>query len=333
MLKLLLGRNQDQISEAVLRAAAERVPGRRSLVIVPEQYSHVTERRLCAIGGDSISARAEVLTFSRLAQRVFQEKGGSARPVLDKGGRLLLMHLAVRRLRGELNVYRQAGEKAGFLTSLLATADECKSYCIPPELLLEAGESEPERGRRLRELGLVLGAYDALTAQRAEDPRDKLSRLADTLRGTDYFRGKAVFLDGFTDFTPQERLVLGVMLRQSELVTAGLRCDTLDMGGASVFNPVRHTALALTSPVWNMSACPYLRCWSRSSLFWSGTCSPARLRCLNARRSIFLCNAAPIPIRRHPKRRRRFCALSGRRACVSVISPWRCVTFPAGATD
>ena len=63
MLKLLLGRNQDQISEAVLCAAAERVPGRRSLVIVPEQYSHVTERRLGAIGGDSISARAEVLTF------------------------------------------------------------------------------------------------------------------------------------------------------------------------------------------------------------------------------------------------------------------------------
>ena len=247
MLKLLLGRNQDQISEAVLRAAAERVPGRRSLVIVPEQYSHVTERRLCAIGGDSVSVRAEVLTFSRLAQRVFQEKGGSARPVLDKGGRLLLMYLAVRRLRGELNVYRQAGEKAGFLTGLLATADECKSYCIPPELLLEAGESEPERGQRLRELGLVLGAYDALTARRAEDPRDKLSRLADTLRGTDYFRGKAVFLDGFTDFTPQERLVLGVMLRQSELVIAGLRCDTLDMSGASVFAPVRHTALALTS--------------------------------------------------------------------------------------
>ena len=127
---------------------------------------------VCVRSGETrISARAEVLTFSRLAQRVFQEKGGSARPVLDKGGRLLLMHLAVRRLRGELNVYRQAGEKAGFLTSLLATADECKSYCIPPELLLEAGESEPERGRRLRELGLVLGAYDALTAQRAEDPR------------------------------------------------------------------------------------------------------------------------------------------------------------------
>lgn len=247
MLKLLLGRNQDQITEAVLHAAVEKVPGRRALVIVPEQYSHITERRLCALGGDAISARAEVLTFSRLAQRVFQELGGSARPVLDKGGRALLMHLAVSRLSSELKIYRQAGEKAGFLTSLLATADECKSYCISPETLLEAGESAQESGQRLRELGLVLGAYDAMTADRAEDPRDKLSRLADTLRGTDYFRGKAVFLDGFTDFTPQERLVLAVMLRQSELVTVGLRCDTLELSGNAVFAPARHTALTLTS--------------------------------------------------------------------------------------
>ena len=247
MLKLLLGRNQNQITETVLRSAAEPVSGRRALVIVPEQYSHVTERRLCAIGGDAISARAEVLTFSRLAQRVFQELGGSARPVLDKGGRLLLMHLAVSRLSSELKIYRQAGEKAGFLTSLLATADECKSYCIPPETLLEAGQSAQESGQRLRELGLVLGAYDAMTAQRAEDPRDKLSRLADTLRGTDYFRGKVVFLDGFTDFTPQERLVLAVMLRQSELVTVGLRCDTPELSGAAIFAPARHTSLTLTS--------------------------------------------------------------------------------------
>ena len=76
----------------MLRGAAES-PAAGSLVIVPEQYSHVMERRLCEMGGVSGSARCEVLTFSRLAHRVFQEWGGSARPVLDRGGRLLLMHL------------------------------------------------------------------------------------------------------------------------------------------------------------------------------------------------------------------------------------------------
>ena len=185
MLKLLLGREQAAITRTVLTQAAAPGKRARSLVIVPEQYSHETERKLCKLGGDGVSDRAEVLTFSRLAQRVFQELGGSARPVLDQGGRLLLMHLAVARLAGELKLYRRAREKAGFLTSLLATADECKSYCISPELMLEAGGAAGEEGERLRELGLIFAAYDALVADRAEDPRDRLTRLAHTLRGTD----------------------------------------------------------------------------------------------------------------------------------------------------
>ena len=247
MLKLLLGRNQSAITDAILARAAAPAPGQRSLVIVPEQYSHVTERKLCRLGGDAVSARSEVLTFSRLAQRAFQELGGSARPVLDKGGRLLLMHLATARLAGELKLYRQAREKAGFLSSLLATADECKSYRIAPELLLEAGETAGEQGQRLRELGLILSAYDALVASRAEDPRDRLTRLAQTLGGTDYLRSRAVYLDGFTDFTPQERLVLEVLLRQTDSVTVGLRCDTLQMTGEEIFAPTRRTALALVA--------------------------------------------------------------------------------------
>ena len=245
MLRLLLGRDQNQITRAVLRGAVES-PAAGSLVIVPEQYSHVTERRLCELGGDTVSARCEVLTFSRLAHRVFQECGGSARPVLDQGGRLLLMHLAVSRLASELTIYGRAGKKASFLSSLLATAEECKSYCITPQLLLEAGASAPERGgQRLRELGLILGAYDALTMERAEDPRDRLTRLAQALKRANYLTGKAVFLDGFTDFTPQERLVLEVMLRRARSVTVGLRCDTLEPEGLPLFAPTRQTAVQL----------------------------------------------------------------------------------------
>lgn len=246
MLKLLLSRNQNTITDAVLAGAVENACRGKSLLIVPEQYSHQTERKLCQLGGDAISAHAEVLTFSRLAQRAFQELGGSARTTLDKGGRLLLMHLAVKRLSGALKVYRRSTEKASFLTSLIATADECKSYCISPELLIEAADAATDTaGQRLRELGWIFSAYDALVAQRAEDPRDRLTRLAATLKGSSYLAGKRVYLDCFTDFTPQEKLVLAVLMRQAKSVTVGLRCDTLDLDGDPVFTPSRHTALGL----------------------------------------------------------------------------------------
>ena len=201
MLKLLLSRNQNTVTHAILAQTVERARTGRTLLIVPEQYSHSMERKLCQLGGDGISAHAEVLTFSRLAQRAFQELGGSARTTLDQGGRLLLMHLAVKRLAGQLQVYRRSSEKANFLTSLIAACDECKSCCITPELLLEAADAAGDTtGQRLRELGLIFSAYDALVSQRAEDPRDKLTRLAETLKGSGSFGGKHICLDCFTDF-------------------------------------------------------------------------------------------------------------------------------------
>lgn len=248
MLKLLLSRNQNILTQTILANTVERAQTGQCLFIVPEQYSHSTERMLCKLGGDGISAHAEVLTFSRLAQRVFQELGGSARTTLDKGGRLMLMHLAVKRLSGQLQVYRRSSEKASFLTGLITACDECKSCCITPELLLEAADAaDAAAGQRLRELGMIFAAYDAIVAQRAEDPRDKLTRLAETLKGSGWFGGKYIFIDCFTDFTPQEKLVITAMLRQAKSVSVGLRCDTLDPDGETIFDPSRHTALGLAA--------------------------------------------------------------------------------------
>lgn len=56
-------------------------------------------------GGDRVSLYAEVLSFSRLANRVFLAAGGMGEPELDAGGRLLLMHQAVKAVSRQLTVY------------------------------------------------------------------------------------------------------------------------------------------------------------------------------------------------------------------------------------
>ena len=76
MFKLLLSRAGGGKTTAVLdrlcRAGAERP----QVLLVPEQMSHETERALCKAGGPQINLRAEVLSFSRLANRIFQAAGG-----------------------------------------------------------------------------------------------------------------------------------------------------------------------------------------------------------------------------------------------------------------
>ena len=85
MLKLLLGRAGTGKTLALLETMTRRGPDRPQVLIVPEQHSHDMERRLCAIGGSPVSRYAEVLSFTRLADRVFSA-GGRPRLWTPEGG-------------------------------------------------------------------------------------------------------------------------------------------------------------------------------------------------------------------------------------------------------
>ena len=91
MFKLLLGRAGTGKTTAVLKRLCRAGAERPQVLLVPEQQSHETERALCTVGGPQASLYAEVLSFSRLANRIFQTAGGLGEEELESGGRLLLM--------------------------------------------------------------------------------------------------------------------------------------------------------------------------------------------------------------------------------------------------
>lgn len=248
MVKLLIGRGGAGKSQAILERMASQAQSRRQVLIVPEQHSHRAERRLCRAGGNLLSLQGEVLTFTRMANRVFARAGGLAAPTLDQGGRLLVMYLAVRAMREGLSVYQNPSAKPAFLAGLLDTLDECKSYQVRPEALMEAGDGlGGSAGDKLHDLGLILGAYGTLCEELGADPRDMLTRLAQALKDCDWGAGMDFYLDAFTDFTPQQALVLGELMKKAHSVTFALTCDHLveDEEGLGIFSPARKTAAFL----------------------------------------------------------------------------------------
>ena len=246
MLKLLLGRAGTGKTTEILGTMAREGERRPQLLIVPEQHSHDAERQLCAVGGNGVSLCAEVLSFTRLASRVFSVAGGLAEPVLDAGGRLLLMDVALKAVEDRLKVYVRPSRKPPFLTQLAATVDECKGANISPERLFEvAGQVEGESGDKFYDLALICRAYEAYCEQRGADPRDKLTRLARALEGCPWGEGRDIYLDGFTDFTVQERQVLEKLVGQANSVTVALTCGGMAGDEEDVFGPARRTARRL----------------------------------------------------------------------------------------
>ena len=221
MLTLVLGRAGAGKSEYLYRLAAERAKegAKNAVFLVPETYSHQAERQLCLYGGDAINLSCEVLTFRRLANRVFSAYGGLAEPTLDEPGRILVMQQALDSAQGQLHYYR-ANARTDLLDAMCALVDEFKSVCVTPEALARAAQDAPEGlAAKLGDLSLIYAAYCALCEKTRLDSRDLLSLCAEKLRGTDFFDGRDVYIDGFSGFTPQELDILS-RLRRARVMAA-----------------------------------------------------------------------------------------------------------------
>lgn len=117
-MKLLLGRAGAGKTTALLKTVCREGSLRPQVLLVPEQASHEMERRLCRQGGNGTSLYAEVLSFTRLSNRVSAQAGGLAQPVLDNGGRMLLLYRAIQSVAHRMKVYGRPSRKPAFLSGM-----------------------------------------------------------------------------------------------------------------------------------------------------------------------------------------------------------------------
>ena len=221
MLQILCGpdrtANSMRILDQICENARAGVAGQ--ILIVPEQYSHETERALCARGGDTISRYAEVLSFTRLAARVFSVCGGVCEEYLDENGRVLTLYLAAQQVREQLKFYAAVMTRPDFLRQLGALMEELLTSCIPPDALhAAAARLEGRLAQKVTELALLYESYLAVCKTGRGDPVTRQMRLRDLLDETDFLDGRTVFLDGFSDFTGLQQQILAAILAHAENV-------------------------------------------------------------------------------------------------------------------
>lgn len=120
MLQVITGKAGTGKTALLMQMIADEMnKGKRSILVVPEQYSHQAERELCGLCGSKVSLYAEVLTFTGLARWVDRQLGSGEPVTLDKGGQLLCMALAVDMVYSQLRVYGGARKRAAMQNQLL----------------------------------------------------------------------------------------------------------------------------------------------------------------------------------------------------------------------
>ena len=93
-LKLFLGNSgcgkTEYMYEQVVRLA-EKNPRQNYLVVVPEQFTMQTQRKLVDLATNHDIMNIDVLSFQRLAYRVFDEMGIGNLQILEETGKNLVL--------------------------------------------------------------------------------------------------------------------------------------------------------------------------------------------------------------------------------------------------
>ena len=176
---------------------------KRQILIVPEQFTSQAERDLIAATGQNAILTAEVLSFGRLAHRVFSKKGiGNRLPLGDIGKAMALRKILLAE-KDNISYFHSVLEQPGFIDQLGLTISEFFQYRISPENTetLAQAEGLPHAAReKLTDLNRIYRSYLDFLRQEYISADETLGLLAERLDESLGFADTEFWLDGFYGF-------------------------------------------------------------------------------------------------------------------------------------
>ncbi len=229
MLNIITGRTGSGKTRYIRSLATETAQNTsgKAVIIVPEQFSFETERAMLTILGNEKINNVEVLSFSRIAERLLSDYGKLTKKTADDGTRAVLMSLAIETLEDKISAFNRYRKSPTLIGNLLDFYREIKKCCINCGELAELSEKVKKQSfaKKLNELSLIFECYDALITQHFQDDCSNLDLLYDLLGEVEYFNGKTVFVDAFSGFSAQEYKILERILSQADEVFVTFCCD------------------------------------------------------------------------------------------------------------
>ena len=186
-------------------------PMENYLILVPEQFTMQTQKELVSLHPKHAIMNIDVLSFNRLAFRVFDELGKTDFVILEETGKNLVLRKVAEEKKKELPVLGGNLRKMGYISEMKSLISEFMQYNVTPEMLEELTEEKKAVQSFSYKMKDVLTMYQGFldylegTYITAEEILDLLAELAGD---SALLRGSTLVFDGFTGFTPNQNKLL-----------------------------------------------------------------------------------------------------------------------------
>lgn len=198
-----------------------KYPEKNYIVIVPDQFTMQTQKDLVMASPRKGILNVDVLSFNRLAHRVFEETGEGQRIILNDVGKSFVLRKIAGDYESELQVLGSNLKKTGFISEVKSVISEFTQYDIQGETLermIEGAGAETSLSYKLKDLSIIYQGFQEYLQGKYITGEEILDILCDAVPKSKFLKDSIVVLDGFTGFTPVQNKLLRELLLVCEKV-------------------------------------------------------------------------------------------------------------------
>ena len=220
------GKSYRVFNEIINRSLSD--PEERFFFMVPDQYTMQTQKELVRLHPAHSIMNIDVLSFNRLASRVFDETGFDAGTILEDMGKTLLLQKVIWDRKQSLPVLSKTLERPGGIDKMKSLVSELMQYRVTPGELKEYSEEEdlsPLLSAKLSEAGMIYQALKEKIAGKYLAAEEVCEALSAVLPESKLLDGSTVVFDGFTGFVPTQMPVVREILKKAKEVIVVITAD------------------------------------------------------------------------------------------------------------
>ena len=205
-----------------------RHPEKDYLVLVPEQFTMQTQKDLCLMHPRGGIMNIDVLSFGRLAHRVFEEVGRDSLPVLDDEGKNLVLRKIAGNFEDELTVLKGNLKKQGYISEVKSVISEFTQYGVDLDRIdafMGGLDQDSYLYYKMRDIRRIYEGFEDYLSEKYITKEEMLDVLSDVVPQSKILKNSVVAMDGFTGFTPVQDRLLGELLRVCDRVMITVEMD------------------------------------------------------------------------------------------------------------
>ncbi|GKX30842.1 ATP-dependent helicase/deoxyribonuclease subunit B [Vallitalea longa] len=201
------------------------------IMIVPEQFTLETQKDIVKLHPSSGIMQIEILSFQRLAYRIFDEIGGANKTLLGNTGKGMVIRKVIEDNKENLKLFYRNSTKPGFIKELKSVITELYQYDISAKNLNDSMEKlmdKPLLQTKINDLQIVYNGFQEYIKKDYITNEETLDILSESISKSNLLSEATIWIDGFYGFTPIQYKLLNEIVKKVEKTYITLTIDNVN---------------------------------------------------------------------------------------------------------